>query len=69
MRNSVLIISISNIAQLRMSLHYSPLDKIKMASRFVLVTDEQMFVQNEAGVSPNTKKATKFCLTVCRGIL
>jgi hypothetical protein len=38
-----------------------------MASRFV--TDEHFFLLNEAAVSPNTKKATKFCLTVCGGIL
>jgi hypothetical protein len=50
-------------------LHYSPPDKNKMASRFVPVRDEQIFVLNEAVVSPNTKKATKDCLTVCRGIL
>jgi hypothetical protein len=40
-----------------------------MGSHFIPVTDEQIFVVNEAAVSPNTKKATKFCLTVCRGIL
>jgi hypothetical protein len=44
--------------------------KNKMASRFVPVdTDEQILVLNEAAVSQNTKKAAKFCLTVCRGIL
>jgi hypothetical protein len=54
---------------LRISLHYSPPDKTKMASCFVSVADEEIFVLNEAAVSPNTKKAAKFCLTVCRGIL
>jgi hypothetical protein len=39
-----------------------------MASRFVPVTDEQIFVLNETAVSPKTKKATKFCLTLYRGI-
>ena len=34
-----------------------------MYSRFVLVTDEQIFSRNEAAV-PNTKKATKFGLTI-----
>ena len=43
--------------------------KNKMASRFVPVTEEQIYVLNEAAVSPNAKKATKFCLTVCRSIL
>ena len=33
------------------------------------VTDEQMFVLNEAAASQNIKKATKFCLTVRGGIL
>jgi hypothetical protein len=32
----------------------------------VSVTDEQIFVLNEAAVSPNTKKATKLCLTIGR---
>jgi hypothetical protein len=35
-----------------------------MASRFVTVADEQIFVLNEATISPNTKKATTFCLTI-----
>jgi hypothetical protein len=33
------------------------------------VTDEQMFVLNEAAASQNIKKATKFCLIVRGGIL
>jgi hypothetical protein len=46
---------------------FSPLaDKNKMASRFVPVADEKIFVLNEAVVSPNMKKATKF--TFYRGI-
>ena len=36
-----------------------------MASRFLPVTDEQMFVVKEAVVSPDTKKDTTFSLTVC----
>jgi hypothetical protein len=58
-----------SLVQLWISLHYSLPGKTKMASHFIPVTDEQIFVVNEAAVSPNTKKATKFCLTVCRGIL
>ena len=41
----------------------------QMASRFVPITDEKIFVPNEAAISPNTKKATNVCLTVHRGIL
>jgi hypothetical protein len=44
------------VAQLRIALHHSPPDKNKMASRFVPVTGEQIFVLNEAGCSPNTIK-------------
>ena len=40
-----------------------------MASRFVPVADEQIFVLNEAVVSPNMKKVTKFTVHVYRGIL
>jgi hypothetical protein len=32
-------------------MHYSPPDKNRMASRFVPVTEEQIFVPNEAVVS------------------
>jgi hypothetical protein len=39
-----------------------------MASRFVPVTEKQIFVLNEAAVSPNTKKAANFCSTVGKGI-
>jgi hypothetical protein len=53
------------VALLRISLHYSHPDKNKMASRFVPVTDEQIFVLNEATVSSNTKKATKFWCLWC----
>ena len=58
------------VAQLRILLHYSLPDKNKMASSFVPGTDEQTFVLNEAAVSPETKKVTKFCLTFlfCCGI-
>jgi hypothetical protein len=38
---------------------YSLPDKNKMDSHFLPVIDKQMFVLNEAVVSPNTKKATK----------
>jgi hypothetical protein len=31
-----------------------------MASRFIPVKDEQIFVPNEAAILPNTKKATKW---------
>jgi hypothetical protein len=31
--------------------------------------DEHIFLLNDATVSPNMTKTTKFCLTVCRGIL
>ena len=41
-----------------------------MASRFVPVAEELIFVLNEVAVSPNTKKATTFNkMTVRRGIL
>ena len=45
-------------------IYYSPPDQ-KMVSRFAPVTDEKSLVLNEAAVSPNTKKATTFCSTVC----
>jgi hypothetical protein len=41
-------------------MHYSPAEKNKMTAHFVLITDGQFFVLNEAAVSPNTKKATTF---------
>jgi hypothetical protein len=40
-----------------------------MVSCFSLVTDEQILPPNKAVVLPNMKKATTFCLTVCRAIL
>lgn len=43
-------------------------DKNKMIACFVPIIDEDVFVGgtvlHEAAVSPNKKKATKFCLTV-----
>ena len=38
-----------------------------MASRFASVTEEQILSINEAAVPKNTKKATKFGLTVFKG--
>ena len=43
-----------------LSSRYSPMDKNKMASRFILVTDKQICVLNEAAVSPNMKKPQSF---------
>ena len=45
------------------SLNYSAADKNKTEFR-ILTVDEQIFALNETAVSQNTKKATKFYLTV-----
>ena len=58
-------LAISLVAQLRISLNYSPPDKNKMAPRFVPIIDiKEIFVLKERirGFAKLTKKATKFCL-------
>jgi hypothetical protein len=50
------------VAELQISSHYTPPDKNKMASRFVPVTDEEIFVLKELNkaVEPSKKKVTNF---------